>query len=70
VRRDGEIRASPGLQRVIPFQDKSSQTLSTVNRQSGILVIVHSTSFLETSGLVTFSFSDPDRMDNLLKLHM
>src|SRR5579864_1820774 len=44
------------------------QLLSTVNRQSGILVVVHSVS-LKNCLLVTTSFSCSDRMDNLLKLH-
>jgi len=33
-------------------------------------VTVHSILFLEAFGLVTISFSDPGRVDNLLKLHI
>ncbi|MGO8720141.1 MAG: hypothetical protein ACLQMO_13120 [Acidobacteriaceae bacterium] len=46
-----------------------SQLLSLMNHKSGILVIVHS--FLRRLLLlITISFSDPVRMDNLVKLHI
>jgi hypothetical protein len=34
-----------------------------MNGESGIVVVVHSISFRETSGLAAFSFSDPDRIE-------
>src|SRR6202021_101508 len=56
------------LQGTTLFDNHPRHLLSTVNRQSGILVVVHSVS-LKNSLLVTTSFSRSDRMDNLLKLH-
>ncbi len=57
------------LQRASLMQNFSSQLLSLMNHKSGILVIVHS--FLRRSLLlITISFSDPVRMDNLVKLHI
>src|ERR1700735_242712 len=56
------------LQGTTLFDNHPRHLLSTVNRQSGILVVVHSVS-LKNSLLVTTSFSRSDRMENLLKLH-
>ncbi len=70
-RRPGaDVEAGRGqLQRQALFHHSSGKLLSTMNRQSGILVIVHS---IPPKKLIRrrTSFSQSDRMDNLLKLHI
>jgi len=67
LRRDAEAGRGQ-LQRHPLLQNSSGQQLSTPDRQSGILVIVHSVSFSKLL-VRTISFYDPVRMDNLLRLH-
>ncbi|HAH10292.1 MAG TPA: hypothetical protein DCL54_11160 [Alphaproteobacteria bacterium] len=45
------------------------QTLSTMRGQTGILVNVHPVLLKVCCGFDTFSFFQPDRMDNLLRDH-
>ena len=63
-----ESRCS-GFQRTALLKHISGHLLSTMNGQSGILVIVHS---IPPGNLIRrrTSFSQSDRMDNLLKLHI
>ena len=56
------------LQRQTLFHNTDRQLLSTMNRKSGILVIVHPIPPIKLIRHRT-SFSQLDRMDNLLKLH-
>ncbi len=64
------MEAGRGLRIVEPtFHDAFAQLLSTMNRESGILVIVHSIPPEKLIGRTT-SFAQSDRMDNLLKLHI
>ena len=63
-----ESRCS-GLQRETLLHNYFGELLSTMDGQSGILVIVHS---IPAGKLIRrrTSFSQSDRMDNLLKLHI